>query len=202
MLNPIFWNKVQGQKHPGRSGIIEHQIPSIKVLFKTNTKCHKHPSIRHLSKSKTQLVNQRKQRVAFSTGTAHSPEIQSYRTWWYLKSGRITYNKCRATVGLQHMARQAYITPGHFPQVKLYQLSGRSSWHLLYTQQIGYMHIQVVWGCGRSLLTLLWICRPLLIRMLKIWESLLGLEIMQDTKVHHIQHMITLNIKDWIYRND
>ena len=82
MLNLIFSKKVQGQKHPGRWGIVEHQIPSIKVLFKTNTKGHKHPSIRLLSKSKTQLVNQRKQKVAFSPRTAHSPEIQSYRTWW------------------------------------------------------------------------------------------------------------------------
>ena len=81
MLNPIFSKKVQGLKHPGRWGIVEHQIPSIKVLFNTNTKGHKHPSIRLLSKSKTQLVNQRKQKVAFSPGTAHSPEIQSYRTW-------------------------------------------------------------------------------------------------------------------------
>ena len=82
MLNSIFSKKVQGQKHPGRWGIVEHQIPRIKVLFKTNTKGHKHPSIRLLSKRKTQLVNQRKQKVAFSPGTAHSPEIQSYRTWW------------------------------------------------------------------------------------------------------------------------
>ena len=82
MLNPIFSKKVQGQKHPWRWRIVEHQIPSIKVLFKTNTKDHKHPSIRLLSKSKTQLVNQRKQKVAFSPGAAHSPEIQSYRTWW------------------------------------------------------------------------------------------------------------------------
>ena len=52
------------------------------MLFKTNTKGHKHPSIRLLSKSKTQLVNQRKQKVAFSPGTAHSPEIQSFRMWW------------------------------------------------------------------------------------------------------------------------
>ena len=82
MLNPIFSKKVQGQKHPGRWGIVEHQIHSIKVLFKTNTKGHKHPSIRLISRSKTQLVNQRKQKVAFSPGTAHSPEIQSYRMWW------------------------------------------------------------------------------------------------------------------------
>ena len=33
-------------KHPGRSGIVEHEIPSIKVLFKTNTKGHKHAGIR------------------------------------------------------------------------------------------------------------------------------------------------------------
>ena len=79
MLNPIFWKKVQGQKHPGRWGIVKHQIPSIKVLFKTNTKSHKHPGIKLLSsESKTQLVNQRKQKVAFNPGTAHSPEIQSY----------------------------------------------------------------------------------------------------------------------------
>ena len=80
MLNLIFSKKVQGQKHPGRLRIVEHQIPSIKVLFKTNTRGHKHPSFRLLSKSKTQLVNQRKQKVAFNPGTAHSPEIQSYRT--------------------------------------------------------------------------------------------------------------------------
>ena len=62
MLNPIFQKKVQGQTHPGRWGIVEHQIPSIKVLFKTNAKSHKHPGIKLLSsESKTQLVNQRKQ---------------------------------------------------------------------------------------------------------------------------------------------
>ena len=83
MLNPIFWKKVQGPKHPGRWGIVEHQTPSIKVLFKTNTKSHKHPDIRLLSsESKTQLVNQRKQKVALNPETEHSPEIQSYRIWW------------------------------------------------------------------------------------------------------------------------
>ena len=46
MLNPIFWKKVQGQKHPGWWEIAEHQIPSVKKLFKTNAKGHKHPSIR------------------------------------------------------------------------------------------------------------------------------------------------------------
>ena len=45
MLNPIFWKNVQGQKHPGRSEIEERKIPSVKMLFKTNTNGHKHPSI-------------------------------------------------------------------------------------------------------------------------------------------------------------
>ena len=30
MLNPVFWKNDQGQKHPGRWGIVELQIPSIK----------------------------------------------------------------------------------------------------------------------------------------------------------------------------
>ena len=46
MLNPIFWKKVQGQKFPGRWEIAERQILSVKMLFKTNTKGHKHTSIR------------------------------------------------------------------------------------------------------------------------------------------------------------
>ena len=83
MLNPIFWKKVQGQKHLGRWGIVERQIPSIKVMFKINAKSHKHPGIKLLSsESKPQLVNQRKQKVAFNPGTAHSPDVQSYRMWW------------------------------------------------------------------------------------------------------------------------
>ena len=50
-----------GTETSGRWGIVEHQIPSIKVLFKTNAKSHKNPGIKLLSsESKTQLVNQRK----------------------------------------------------------------------------------------------------------------------------------------------
>ena len=98
MLNPIFSKKVQGQKHPGRWGIVEHQIPSIKMLFKTNTKSHKHPSIRFLSKSKTQLVNQRKQ-----SGIQPRNRALPYRTWWGAASPILndnpivytTYNKTR-----------------------------------------------------------------------------------------------------------
>ena len=46
MLNPIFSKVGPGEKHPGRWEIAERQIPSIKMLFETNTKGHKHPSIR------------------------------------------------------------------------------------------------------------------------------------------------------------
>ena len=66
----------------GDEGLKNTNIPSIKVLFKTNTKSHKHPCIRLLSESKTQLVNQRKQKVTFNPGTAHSSDVQSYRMWW------------------------------------------------------------------------------------------------------------------------
>ena len=45
MLNPIFWKKVQRQKHPGKWEIAERQIPSVNTLIKTNTKGHNHPSI-------------------------------------------------------------------------------------------------------------------------------------------------------------
>ena len=53
------------------------------MLFKINAKSHKHPDIKLLpSESKTQLVNQRKQKVASNPGTAHSPEIHSNRMRW------------------------------------------------------------------------------------------------------------------------
>ena len=43
MLYPIFWKKVQGYKHPLRWKIAVRKIPSVKMLFKTNTNGHKHP---------------------------------------------------------------------------------------------------------------------------------------------------------------
>ena len=83
MLNPIFWKKVQGQKHPRRWEIAEHQRPSIKVLFKTNTKSHEHPSIRLFFRVQDTIGKPNKtKKMAFNPGTAHSPEIQFYRMWW------------------------------------------------------------------------------------------------------------------------
>ena len=122
MLNPLFWKRVQAQKHPGRWGIVEHQIPSIKVLFKTNTKSHKHPGIKLLSsESKTQLVNQRKQKVAFNPGTAHSLEIQSYRMWWGAASPILndrcnrmffaTIDRCSIMTGMYRRFMMIYSSP-------------------------------------------------------------------------------------------
>ena len=61
--------------------IAEHQIPSIKVLFKTNTKGHKRPSIRPFIREQD-TIGKPKKKVAFNPGTVHSLEIQSYRMWW------------------------------------------------------------------------------------------------------------------------
>ena len=66
----VWWHRVESdilkespgtKKHPGRWEIVEHKIPSIKVLFKTNAKSHKHPGVKLLSsESKTQLVKLKK----------------------------------------------------------------------------------------------------------------------------------------------
>ena len=63
----------------GGEGLYNTKYPVAKCCLKQVPKV---TSIGLLSKSKTQLVNRRKQKVAFSPGTAHSPEIQSYRAWW------------------------------------------------------------------------------------------------------------------------
>ena len=66
-----------GTKHPGRQEIVEHQIPSIKVLFTTNNKSHKHPGIRLLSsESKAQMVKQREQKW-HSTQEPRTPQKYS-----------------------------------------------------------------------------------------------------------------------------
>ena len=78
LLNTIFWRKVQGQKHPRWWGIVEHQIPSNKVLFKTNNKSHKHPGFKLFSsEGKTQLVHQRKNKKWHSTQELRTPQKYS-----------------------------------------------------------------------------------------------------------------------------
>ena len=83
MLDPIFWNKVQGQNHPGRWEIAEHQIHSIKVLFKTNTKGHEHHSIRLFIREQDAIGKPKKTKSGIQPRNHTLPrEIQSYRMWW------------------------------------------------------------------------------------------------------------------------
>ena len=93
----VRWHHVEADILKGGPGaktfrgweIAEHPLPSIKVWFKQITKITSILVLDYLSESKTQLVNQRK--VAFNPGTAHSPEIQSYRMWWGAASPILNY---------------------------------------------------------------------------------------------------------------
>ena len=128
MLNPIFWNKVQGQKHPGRWGIVEHQIPSIKVLFKTNTKSHKHPGIKLLSsESKAQLVNQGKQK--------HIPALPTHVEYWPRYNGTAVY-KTNITWGSTMLANLFSIFH-HGAKFRVIQ-STQSIMKLLTSQGVGF----------------------------------------------------------------
>ena len=68
---------LQGQKHPGRWGMVEHQIPSIK-MFKTNTKSHKHPSIRFFIKERDTIDKPKRTKSGIQLRNRALP----YRTWW------------------------------------------------------------------------------------------------------------------------
>ena len=82
MLNPIFWNKVNGLKHPGRWEIAERQIASIKILFKRNTKGHNHPSIRLFIIENDTIGKTRKTKSGIQPKNRTLPPKQSYRMWW------------------------------------------------------------------------------------------------------------------------
>ena len=73
MLNPIFWKKVQGQNILGGERLQNAKYLASKSCLKQIPKVTSILVLHYLSKSKTQLVNQRKQNVAFNPGTAHSP---------------------------------------------------------------------------------------------------------------------------------
>ena len=94
MLNPIFWKKVQGQKHPVRWGIVKHQIPSIKVLFKTNTKSHRHASIRLFMREQDTIGKPKKTKSGIQPRNSALPrntetEIQKHKAsgWEHRSSG-------------------------------------------------------------------------------------------------------------------
>ena len=93
VLNPIFSKKVQGQKHPGRWGIVEHQIPSIK-MFKTNTKSHKHPSIRFFIKEQDTTGKPKKTK----SGIQPRKRALPYRTWWGAASPVVASLKTNVTI--------------------------------------------------------------------------------------------------------
>ena len=78
MLNPIFWKEVQGQKLPGRWEIAERQIPSVKMLFKTNTKGHKHPSFRLFIIEQDTNGKPKKTK----SGIQHRNRALPKRLWW------------------------------------------------------------------------------------------------------------------------
>ena len=133
MLNPIFWKKVQGQKHTGRWGIVEHQIASIIVLFNTNAKSHKHPGIKLLSsESKTQLVNQRKQN-SYRRAYIY---IYKYICNWACAIRRTLHNRA---------CRSAAIT-------------GHVSWCTLMWSSLCYSIGTHKWTGGRFSNELQWIC--------------------------------------------
>ena len=90
MLNPIFWKKkVQGQKHPGTWEIAERQIPSVKMLYETNTKGHKHPSIRLFiieqdtigKPKKTESGIQHRNHVVPKTSPIDCDGVQRHQYW-------------------------------------------------------------------------------------------------------------------------
>ena len=60
------------KKHPGRWEIAECQVTSVKVLFKTYTKGHGHPSIRLFILEQDTIGKPKKKEVASNTGPAHS----------------------------------------------------------------------------------------------------------------------------------
>ena len=83
MFNPIFWKKVQGQKHPERWEIAERQIRSVNTLFKTNTIGHKHPSIRLFIIEQDTISKTKENKKWHVTQEPCTPiKNQSYRLWW------------------------------------------------------------------------------------------------------------------------
>ena len=82
MFNPMFWKKVQGQKHPGSWEIEERKTPSVKMLFKTNTNGHKHPSISLIIIEQNTIGETKENNKWHSTQEPRTPNNQSYWLWW------------------------------------------------------------------------------------------------------------------------
>ena len=94
MLNPIFWKKVQGQKHPGRWEIAERKIPSVKMLFKTNTNGHKQPSICLFIIEQSTIGEIKENNKWHSTHEPCTPPKPSNRLWWGAASSILNDTPC------------------------------------------------------------------------------------------------------------
>ena len=106
MLNPIFWKKVQGQKHPGRWEIAEPKIPSVKMLFKTNANGHNHPTIRYIIIEQDTIGETKENNEWHSTQEPHTPpnspidcgEVQLHQYWTtlpvYVSYDQNSYKEC------------------------------------------------------------------------------------------------------------
>ena len=78
MLNPIFWKKVRGKNIIGGERLQNTKYLESKCCLRQMPKVTSILVLDHLSESKSQLVNQRKQKVALNPGTAppHPPPHQ------------------------------------------------------------------------------------------------------------------------------
>ena len=72
MLNPIFWKKVQGKNILGGERLQNTKHLVSKCCLKQIPNVTNILVLDYLSESKTQLVNQRKQKAALNPGTTHS----------------------------------------------------------------------------------------------------------------------------------
>ena len=81
MLSPIFWKKAQGHKHPGRWEIAKRKIPSVKMLFETNTNDPKHPCISLFIIEQDTIEESKDNSKWHSTQEPCTPQ-KTYRLWW------------------------------------------------------------------------------------------------------------------------
>ena len=73
MLNPTFFKMVQVHKHPARWEIAERKMPSVKILFKTNTNGHKHPTISLIIIEQDTIGETKEKTKWHSTQKSHTP---------------------------------------------------------------------------------------------------------------------------------
>ena len=137
MMNPIFWKKVQGQKHPGRWDIAERQIPGVKMLFETNTKGHNPPSVRLFiteqdtigKLKKTENGIQHRNRTLPQNSPIDCDWVQLHQYW----TTCLVYVYIRPiTEGTKHMSHRRLPSLVCFCNKQLFWIKG--SWFLIPTR--------------------------------------------------------------------